>query len=172
MQADVLDLDEAVTRLAKAVARLPPGPLAELRRPAGGEGSPTFWRLWHSLELPYRERPWDSVLQAIAILTPTGQDDAKPSAHDGRHPLGRALHEAGVSDLRVSRLLAAPPAERRRALLRLARMLARTELRFDLRALARLMLFDTVEPEKRRLARDYYAAEAAATKAKDTSSDA
>lgn len=176
MQADALDLSDAVKALAQRIAALPPGQLAELRRASDPAGSATFWRLWHEISLPYGDKPWEksweSVMQAIAILTPTGREEAKASAHDGRHAFGRALLEAGVSDLRFSRLLTASPVERRRTLLRLTRMLAREEWRCDLRPLARLILFDRAEKEKRNLAREYYAAKAAADKAKDTAPDA
>lgn len=168
---DAPDLDAAVVALAARIAALDPGPLAELRRAAAPEGTATFWRLRHPLRLPYTNAAWETLMQAIAILTPTGQPEGRHSAHDGRHPLGSAFFEAGVSDLRFSRLLAAPLEERRRALLRLVRLLAQQELRCDLRPLARMILFDAVEPDKRRLARDYYAAEAA-NKAKETAADA
>jgi CRISPR system Cascade subunit CasB len=172
MQADVPKLDGAIARLAGAVAALPPGQLAELRRAGAVAGSATFWRLWHSLALPYGAERWESVAQAIAILTPTGSEAGKRPAHDRDIPFGQALFIARVSETRIARLLALTPNARRGALLRLARTLASHQARCDLRSLARLMLFDAADEEKRRVARDYFAAEAAATKTMGTDANA
>lgn len=172
MLHEPLSLDEAVKQLAQRIAALPSGQLAELRRATDPSGSATYWRLRYETGLPYQDGRWETVMQAIAILTPTGREAGKLSAHDGRHGFGRALHEAGVSHLRFARLLTASPIERRRSLLRLVRMLAREEWRCDLRPLTRLMLFEDTDKTKRDLARDYYDAEAAANKAEDNAPNA
>src|SRR5690606_6916585 len=110
---------------------------------------------------------------ALALLTPTGNDPEKRSAHDAGTPLGRALFQAGVSEQRVAKALNAPLPQRRDALMRLVRVLARADIRFDTRELARLLLFSSSVPSEqfnplRRLAQTYYAAEAADAKKGDS----
>lgn len=163
-------LDEAVYDLGVALARLPPGPLAELRRAEPGDGVASFWRIYHQQGLAaqrIRDTDWEWVVIALALLTPTGTDPEMRSPHTGAVPLGRALYDAGVSEPRVAKLLNSTLDQRRAALLRLARRLAREGARFDTRELARLLLFPHADPAApgnalRRLARTYYAAAAAA----------
>ncbi len=178
MSPDDRDIGKQAAEVAAAIARLEPGPLAELRRPAEAHGSITFWRLYHQLRLPHRPEHWEAAMQAIALLTPTGRDKQKPPAHDRDTVFGAVLFRAlnpGLSprevrerdpsrDQRLIRMLTAPPEARRVMLLRLVRMLARDAARFDLRLLIALFLFDNADDEKRRLAGDYYAAEAAAAR--------
>lgn len=169
MPPDPTDLNGAIVRLAGAIAHLGPGELAELRRMREGHGGATFWRLYHAIGLTGAPEGWEVAMQAIALLTPTGRGPAKGTAHDPAMPLGRALHRAEVSHLRVARLLATPHPLRRASLIRLARMLARAGSGFDLRQLVRLILFED-DRDTRQLARDYYAAEAAAAHANEDSS--
>ena len=169
MQNEALPLGPAVKELARKIAGLEPGALAELRRDSAPEGSTAFWRLWHSMTLPYPNSPWESLARIIAVLTPTGRSEGKPSAYNADRSFGQALYDAGVSDLRFSRLMATKPDERRRALLRLARVLAQNEARFNLHHLACLILFDQVDSQKRQVAKDYFNAEAKSNKSqKDT----
>ncbi len=160
MQSEALTFEPTVKALASKIANLEPGALAELRRPPAPEGAVAFWRLWHTMHLPYSNAPWEEVVRIIAILTPTGRSEGKQSAHNANRSFGRALFESGVSDLRFSRLLAATPDERRRTLVRLARMLDRSGERFNLVPLARMVLFDQVDDVKRQVAKEYYGAEA------------
>lgn len=165
---EATDLGGAVVGLAAALARSAPGPLAELRRMDPGQGAPAFWQLYYQLRLDRQtgdDAGWEWVAQALALLTPTGRDPAKLSTHDGHVPLGRALHAAGVGELRMAAVLNAPLPQRRVALIRLVRMLARDQARLDTRDLARLLLFanaDVRNPQNplRRLAQSYYAAAA------------
>lgn len=159
-----------VKGLAGAIARLPPGDLAQLRRGGASAGNAVFWRLRHEHELKGPAERWEAPLQAIALLTPTGDPAGKLSAHDPGLSFGRALQEAGVSELRVNRLLGMPQAARPEALLRLVRMLAARDARFDLRSLLLLMLRDA-ESDRRRVADDYFAALIAAEK-KEKKADA
>lgn len=161
MPPNPTDLDGTIVRLAGTIAHLAPGELAELRRMRPGQGGAAFWRLFHALGLSGAPEGWEAATQAIALLTPTGRDPGKRSAHDPARPLGHALHLAGVSHLRFARLLATPHPMRRTALTRLVRVLARAGAGLDLRHLVRLFLMDR-ENDKRRLARDYYEAEARA----------
>ena len=115
-----------------------------------------------------------ALVQAIAVLTPKGRNPEKPPAHDRNRRMGAALHDRGISELRLARLLAAPKEMRRDLVLRTCRRLAASEeCRFDLRTLARFILFDD-DRTSRRIASDYYRAEARATRVpdgKETSSD-
>lgn len=187
MPPDTWKFGGQVIEVAAAIARQEPGPLAELRRPAGGHGSTTFWRLYHAKRLTHSAERWEAAMQAMALLTPTGRDRDKASAHDGDRTFGAALFHAlnpGLSprevrerdpsrDQRLITMLTAPPEARRVMLLRLVRMLARDGARFDLRPLVALILFDDADNAQRRnLARDYYAAEAAAARSDKDTDDA
>ena len=163
-----LSLGQTVCRLAKEIAILKPGPAAALRRgPRTGAGAAAFWQLLaahgpdHELG-EESEDGWSTLIQAIAILTPKGRSTgAKTSAHDPTIAMGVALHDAGVSELRLARLLTAPPEMRRTLTVRLCRWLAAAEQRrFDLKTLAHFVLRrgDTGH----RIARDYYRAQATA----------
>ena len=165
------DIGGKIVRLVGEISRLPPGPAASLRRnPLAGSGSAAFWYLLARNGItPGRklERRWATVIQAIAILTPKGRSDTdrpKPSAHDGAAPMGTALHQAGVSEQRLARLLSARGEMRRDLVIRTCRRLAAKEaVRFDLRTLARLVLFED-ESQARWIARKYYATHAKAAK--------
>ena len=165
-----LTIGETVARLATEIAVLDPGSAAALRRgPQSGAGAAAFWKLLSrhgpARELDRsREDGWGTLIQAIAILTPTGgnRDGApKGSAHDPGIPMGTALHDAHVSELRLARLLTAPEQMRRTLTVRLCRRLAAADQRrFDLRTLAHFILYGG--EAGRRIARDYYRAQAAA----------
>ena len=158
--------DQVAPRLAKHIARLDPGSAAALRRgPLAGAGTAAFWKLAAEYApggAARDEAGWAALIQAIAILTPKGRETDRRSAHDHTIPMGAALYKAGVSELRLARLLDAPREMRRDLTVRLCRRLAATEhKRFHLRTLAKLIL-DGSEKTNRRIARDYYRAEAEA----------
>lgn len=167
-------LNEAVFALGVHLTRLPPGPVAELRRMTPGDGAGAFWRAYFEPDVALDKQPgdsidWEWVVNALALLTPAGNDPEKRSAHDGKVPLGQALHDLGASETRVAQVLEAPLDQRRDYLLRLVRMLAREGTRFNTVDLARLLLPTDLDPRApnhplRRLAQTYYAAEAAAKK--------
>ena len=152
--------DTAVAGLAAAIARLDPGPAAQLRRgPLAETGAPAFWLLLSRFDLTALSRDldgWAAMLQGMAILTPKGGERTKPSAHDPAMPAGCALAGAKFSELRLARLLSAPGATRRDLALRACRMLARESARIDWRQMARLILFGD-QATLRRVAADYYA---------------
>lgn len=161
-------IDATVVRIAGRISQLAPGPAASLRRdPLGGAGSAAFWQLLaeNDIRVPRaREEGWAAVIQAIAILTPKGRDRQAPqaSAHDGSRPMGTALFEGGISHQRLSRLLSAAGQMRRELLLRTCRRLAAKEaVQFDLRTLARFVLYES-ESTDRWIARKYYTAAAKA----------
>ena len=154
------DIGRKIAKLAGAIGRLEPGPAAALRRqPMDGSGSAAFWHLLVKcgIEPPGKrmERRWATVIQSIAILTPKGRDNRR-SAHDARNPMGSALKAAGISELRLARLLAARGQMRRDLVVRTCRRLAAKEaIRFDLGTLARFVLFEH-ESQARWIARYYY----------------
>ena len=83
-----------------------------------GPGAAAFWKLLtrhNPVGASHNEAGWAALMQAIAVLTPKGRDPKKQSAHDYSLPMGRALCAAGVSELRLARLLSAAPELRREA---------------------------------------------------------
>ena len=153
------ELGNLVPRLAANVAHLDAGSAAALRRgPLMGAGAAAFWKLLADCGIDER---WAPVIQAIAILTPKiGRSERRQAAHDPRRAMGRALYEAKVSDLQLARLLNAHREARGEMAIRLCRRLSVAERpHFDLRTLAMFMLADS-DAASRRIARDYYRAEA------------
>lgn len=153
------EFGKLVSGLAVYVVHLDPASAAALRRgPLLGAGAAAFWMLLAQYGIDER---WAPVIQAMAILTPKGGDsEGKQSPHDPRRPMGRALYEAKISDLRLARLLNAHRQTRGEMVIRLCRRLSATEhSRFDLRTLASFLLSDS-EEARRQIARDYYGAEA------------
>ncbi len=160
-------VEDVIPSIAKEIACLDPGPAAALRRgPHRGAGAAAFWKLlakYNPVGAASRERDWAALIQAIAVLTPKGRDPKKPSAHDSLS-MGHALHEAGISELRLARLLAADPDSRREFAVRVCRRLAAAKsgpYRFNLVTLGYFVLYGA-ENTDRRIARDYYRADAAA----------
>ena len=131
---------DAVRAAAAAVRRLDPGDLADLRRTREGRIAPAFWRLVSqhpdTIGRPDQERAWMAILRIIAILTPTGSPDDRPSLHDHRQRLGKVLCDGGdaawdgkkpaLSELRLTQLLAARGNQRFVLLTRAARAIARS----------------------------------------------
>lgn len=174
---DVGNPRHVIPRLAMEIARLDPGAAAALRRgPLDGAGSAAFWRLLAKHSLRGRARKWAALVQSIAILTPKGRNPAKLSAHEPTRSMGEALQAAGVSELRVARLLGAPPELRPELAVRTCRRLAATEFkRFNLVTLGQFLLFGNDKRPARWIARDYYRAAFTAMRKpedKETSIDA
>ena len=172
---DELSRGRVVSRLAWDIAKLDPGPAAALRRgPLAGAGAAAFWKLTaeHAPRAAARnESGWAALIQAIAILTPKGTEADRKPAHEPAIPMGAALYDAGVSKLRLARLLAAPKEIQRDLALRLCRRLSGTEHgRFHLGTLASLILFGK-EETNRKIARDYYSRAQAKDRAKRASDE-
>ena len=172
------NLREAIPTITLEIAHLDPGSAAALRRgPYNGAGAAAFWKLLvrHNPVAAHNEAGWSALIQAIAILTPRGRDPDKQSAHDYSRPMGRALCEAGFSELRLARLLSATPESRPELAVRTCRRLAAGEFnRFNLVTLGDFVLFGGVRTG-RQIARDYYRARATAERASqdwETSTDA
>ena len=157
--------DEIVRNLAMEIARLDPGSAAALRRgPLAGAGAAAFWQLLAKHDIVLGEQAWATVIQAIAILTGVGGGGTPGTtthAHDPKTTMGGALFGAGVSDLRLARLLAAQEGLRSELAVRMCRRLARdpAHRRFDLRTLARFLVYADANTDQR-IAREYYRAEA------------
>lgn len=160
-----MPLKRVVPRVAQSIAHLGPGPAAALRRgPTKGSGTAAYWRLVAQLEadgLRGESEAWKTIIQSIAILTPRGQDPKKQSSHDRTVPMGVALFDAGLSELRLAHLLNARTDARRRLVVRTCRRLASSgHHRFDLTTLARFLLDQNSDRPADRIAREYYRAEA------------
>ncbi len=152
------DLNLLIPRIAMDIAMLERGLLAELRRgPLNGAGSVAFWKLVAKYEIPnYQEKNWAVLTQAIAILTPRGEISTKKSAHDPNFSMGRALNQAKFSDLRIARLLSARRDMRLEILIRSCRRLVAEKCNiFDLRTLAKFILFQKVKTDQQ-IAREFY----------------
>lgn len=163
------DPAQVIPKVARRIARLGPGPAAALRRgPAKGAGTAAYWQLVAQLEndgLQGESPAWEAIIQSIAILTPRGQDPEKQSSHDPTVAMGTALFDAQISELRLAHILNAPPATRRRLIVRTCRRLASSgHGRFDLKTLARFVLYKNSDKPAQRIAREYYRAEATARK--------
>lgn len=153
-----------IVRLAAVVEReLSPGDLADLRRLRPEEpASPAFWKLaatYLSDSLPggpgreEAERRWAAVLGALANLR---------GLHRSDRPLGRALAEAGLSEMRLLRLLRARDAALYDVTRGVVHYLAQKAEPADLGQLAGLLLDqdgDRAEAIRRRIARAFYANE-------------
>ena len=140
------------------------GPLAELRRmdprqPAAAP--PALHRLLARVpdELSHGQQfdRWFLFVHLLAL--------AAPERHRGGQSLGTALFAAGYSDGRLTRLLEAPEADLSVVLPRMVRFLVAHGERLDPFELAHLTLRRDKAPNRLRIARDYYRAEARAPQA-------
>ena len=174
------NLHEVVPRLAFEITQLGPGAAAALRRgPLDGAGAAAFWKLMAEYVpdvTATHETAWAALVQCTALLTPKGRESSRKSAHDHSVPMGGALHSAGLSELRLARLLAAPQDMRRTLSIRICRWLAAGEQnRFNLVTLGQFILFGA-DSTDRRIAREYYRADATARRResqdKETTTDA
>ncbi len=158
------NISSVVPKVAQQIALMESGPAAALRRgPLAGAGAAPFWKLMAEYNIQEWDiEAWADVVQAIAILTPItkSEEKAKTTAHDSSRSMGSILHGAGISELRLARLLGAKGPLRRELMVRTCRRLARKSeyRRFDLRTLAWFILR---EPEKtdQEIAKDYYRAD-------------
>lgn len=155
----------AIARSVHGVARaleegaIAPGEAADLRRlkPAN-PAAPAFWRILAHYVAPQferalteeEERRWAVILNALAYLVRLDAPGQR---------LGTALREAGLSELRLVRLLRAEGERLEDAVRQTARFLASKGRSANLAELARLVLSDgRKDPERvrRDIARDYF----------------
>jgi CRISPR system Cascade subunit CasB len=137
------------------------GSLASLRRhsPERVAREPAFHRLLAGVPddmLKAQDAPvrWAAVIQAIAI-------GAKPGEPASRESAGKALAEAGYSESRFARLLAAGGSTLRAQIMLLARYMNGKQARFSWADLGELVLVEGWNGEcadilRFRLARDYF----------------
>lgn len=153
-------LPKVIGQIAHVVCStgFPTGERAALRRMMSGQPLPLVFYRFALQYLPEgwdcgqdREQDWVTLVAGIALMS--------PNAHRSDLPLGKALAEAGYSEARLERLLAAEGNIRRVLLLRAARFLAAKGFACNWVDAAQLLL--TRDPQKReqvhkRIARDFY----------------
>ncbi len=163
MQAQPLPdhgLPSTIGRIAQVIDsdRLPTGERAALRRMVPTQAPPlTFYRF----ALRHLDAGWDAdaELRKDWITIVAGLALMSPNAHRPDRRLGTALAEAGYSEARLERLLAADGDTRRTLLLRAARFLAAKGSACNWVDAAQLLLTrapDKREQIQRRIAKDYY----------------
>lgn len=123
----------------------PTGDRAMLRRWAPGQPTPlAFYRLWlRHLENDLPPEPQTASWMALAW----GLAQMGAGAHVPKRPLGRALAEAGFSEQRLERLLAAPEEVRVDLFMDAIRILGSRHESFDWMEAAWFLL--TTDPDKR-----------------------
>lgn len=150
-----------ISNLARKISRSDAGSLASLRRgPLNGPGVAAFWKLMaENGELSKEKmKDWAAIVQCVAILSPRATQQDRPDAHNPGVPFGSTLFKAGISEIRLARLLTATRTARRTLLPRVCRRLANGEhCRFNITDLALLVLSNDPKHE-RRIAQHYYRA--------------
>ena len=150
------------------------GDLANLRRMDLDDPDPIVIRMmtsqdalaeWVTNDAIYRK--WALILQGLALMTPKSSVDGV-SAHDGSTAVGQALYQAGYSESRFNRLLAAREEMLHTLLSRMFRMVAAADQRFSWREMARFIRSsdlneDRAEQNRRRFSSYYYRAQRQAT---------
>jgi len=138
------------------------GDLAELRRlDPDHPGAPTFWRLVVAHldpSLPNRGQARDEALKRWAAIMRAMAEMAR--FHDPRLPLGAAMAQAGVAEMRVLKLLRANGESLSGMVRMLSHQLAAAAVAANLADVARLVLSDgrsAEESVRNRIAYDYYA---------------
>jgi CRISPR system Cascade subunit CasB len=135
------------------------GPLAELRRMDPEEpapGAPALHRLLARIDpddavVRRNLRGWTLLVHLLALAAPELR---------GGESLGSALFAAGYSEGRLTRILEAREEQFADVLPRMVRFLVAKGRAFNPFDLARLVLRRGAENDRRRIARDYYRAEA------------
>lgn len=159
---------KAALAIACALRRASSGELAAMRRMRDETGAPLFWRLSARYEEIDRwPDAWIPIARMLALLTPTGQPEARPELHDPKRPLGAVLCDGGdrtfndpnkkmLSEERLARLLAAHGKARRVALERAFRMLANRRPPGPLVNVPDIA-WAVLNPKPGNIAKDYYA---------------
>ncbi len=160
-------------RIADRIPHLPNGDRAQLRRVYLTErhaADGIIIGLLHgagitSVVQPEAYRPWRLFVHCAALLSGAGEKGEYP--HSIGRKLGAALHDMGMSENRLLRLTSARGPTLDAQVIRAVRMLVQRKRE----AVNLLTLFDLVgndpgqaDAARRRIARDYYAAAAAAAK--------
>ena len=157
LQAPEETLERQMGRIAGIISgdRFPTGERAALKRMAPGYPLPLpFYRFAFSY-LPagweHAVDDWTTLVAGVALMS--------PNAYSPQVGFGRALAEAGYSELRLERLLAAEYEVRRILFLRAIRFLASKSKAFNWAEGARFLLTrneDRRETLNLRIARDFF----------------
>ena len=130
--------------------------------------APAFWHLlFRNVPEDMRrggssETRWALIIHGMALMT-----HMQVSAHQQGRGLGRALHAAGFSEMRLNRLLRARGETFRDMVPRMCRFLASSNEAFDWARFGLMLLTEDEEKTegyRRGIARDYFRAESAAGK--------
>ena len=135
-------VDKTAIAAAKALRRLDPGRLAELRRlRTPTTGAAGFWLLAarHPQTIGQKQDQWMAIIRILAILTPRGESEKRQPLHNPRRRLGEVLCDGGdpgwsnthaprpvLSERRLAQLMAARGKQRQVLLERAARAISRT----------------------------------------------
>ena len=170
-------VEETALAAAKGLQHLDPGSLAELRRMRSSSvGAPAYWRLAarYSKTIGRNPEAWMAILRSIAILTPRGDPESRPSLHNASRRLGHVLCDGGnpnwpvpgesvqaaaVSERRLGQLMSARGKQRQMLFERVMRIVARTrdpESGVNVLDIAWWLLSSDTEQSARRLAESYY----------------
>ena len=162
-------LGGVAARIAARLPNLAPGDLADLRRHRHGEPPPmAFWRLAaaHLQDVlpaggPWRdeaEQRWATAMAALAQLVLRASDGHSDSLHNPKLPLGAALADTGLSELRFDRLMRAEGASLHAQVRQAAAYLAAKGQPANGVDLVLLLLFQDAAAAKLRLhiARSYF----------------
>ena len=89
----------AARNVADRLQKMPPGPLADLRRMSTKMPSPQFWRLAvrypNTIGYKGREMEWVTIVRILATLTKKGAVEERCSLHDRKRRLGEVLCDGG-----------------------------------------------------------------------------
>ena len=158
------------------------GDLANLRRMDLDDPDPIVIRMmtsqdaladWVTNDAIYRK--WALILQGLALMTPKSSSGDGVSAHDGSTAVGQALYQAGYSESRFNRLLAAREEMLHTLLSRMFRTVVAADQRFSWREMARFIRSsdyheDRAEQYRRRFSSYYFRAQRQSTQS-DNESD-
>ena len=169
-----VSLEAKIGHLSACLPHLSTGDRARLRRApleAGDAGAPAFWKLAAHEKYGFAATPeWAAIVQAMAILTPSG-DDNPEGPHNPSNRFGKALCDGGnaswgqggsdarpvLSELRLAKMLAAKGELRRELVVRAAKIIAKSGTPVNCADMARFIRDERSHEPARRIARHYYA---------------
>lgn len=142
------------------VSRLAAGERAELRSDALGSA---FWRVSHASGLVEVARSDDAKRDFVRILALLIGTTGNADLHNTKATLGGAMFAAGITAQSFERTLSSEFSVRRDMMTRHARRMARSAPSLNVIDLAHVVMSEHPEMTARKIARDYYAAEYAAS---------
>ena len=151
-------LPALLLKVAFQLSPLGNGPRARIRRMDPDVGCSDLYRILAIVGIEGPTESWVRFAKIVAILTPNKETPEERAIHNGAARLGDIFFESGISELQLNRFCSAPLPQRRDMLERMARGL-KTRSGADLVAIG-LLIFSETPDTVRRVARDYFAAEA------------